>query len=86
MKFRTSLKIIVVVVCLLLCSKLIGARHYTGEGARDIIGHGVHSIHGAWSCFCGDKLLWNWQWNSERCFTASRIVAYKVCFKYGCRL
>lgn len=43
MKFKTSLKIIVVVVSLLLCSKLIGARDYTGEGARDIICHGVHT-------------------------------------------
>lgn len=26
-----------------LCSKLIGARDYTGEGVRDIIGHGTHT-------------------------------------------
>ncbi|CAN7067307.1 unnamed protein product [Brassica rapa subsp. trilocularis] len=66
-------------------NKLIGARDYTGEGVRDIIGHGTHTASIAAGNAVADISFFGIGNGTVRgAVPASRIAVYKVCLRNGC--
>ncbi|KAL0784956.1 hypothetical protein Bca101_001201 [Brassica carinata] len=66
-------------------SKLIGARDYTSEGARDTEGHGTHTASTAAGNAVADTSFFGIGNGTVRGgVPASRIAAYKVCNLAGC--
>ena len=66
-------------------SKLIGARDYTSEGARDTEGHGTHTASTAAGNAVADTSFFGIGNGTARGgVPASRIAAYKVCIPTGC--
>ncbi|KAL1206712.1 Subtilisin-like protease SBT4.13 [Cardamine amara subsp. amara] len=66
-------------------NKLIGARDYTGVGARDTIGHGTHTASTAGGNAVADTSFFGIGNGTVRgAVPASRIAAYKVCLINGC--
>lgn len=72
-------------ICFFFFSKLIGARDYTGEGARDTEGHGTHTASTAAGNAVADTSFFGIGNGTVRGgVPASRIAAYKVCIPTGC--
>lgn len=68
-----------------LCSKLIGARDYTGEGVRDTIGHGAHTASiAAGNAVAGISFFGIGNGTVRGAVPASRIAVYKICLIHGC--
>ncbi|WZZ21636.1 hypothetical protein YC2023_123023 [Brassica napus] len=66
-------------------NKLIGARDYTSEGARDTEGHGTHTASTAAGNAVADTSFFGIGNGTARGgVPASRIAAYKVCIPTGC--
>ncbi|CAF1698432.1 unnamed protein product [Brassica oleracea] len=66
-------------------NKLIGARDYTSEGARDTEGHGTHTASTAAGNAVADTSFFGIGNGTVRGgVPASRIAAYKVCNLAGC--
>ncbi|CAN8253281.1 unnamed protein product [Cochlearia groenlandica] len=66
-------------------NKLIGARDYTREGARDTEGHGTHTASTAAGNAVSDASFFGIGNGTARGgVPASRIAAYKVCIPTGC--
>ncbi|XP_010443671.1 PREDICTED: subtilisin-like protease SBT4.13 [Camelina sativa] len=66
-------------------NKLIGARDYTSEGARDTEGHGTHTASTAAGNAVVDTSFFGIGNGTARGgVPASRIAAYKVCTETGC--
>ncbi|CAH2069452.1 unnamed protein product [Thlaspi arvense] len=66
-------------------NKLIGARDYTSEGARDTKGHGTHTASTAAGNAVADRSFFGLGNGTVRGgVPASRIAAYKVCTEEGC--
>lgn len=66
-------------------NKLIGARDYTSEGARDTEGHGTHTASTAAGNAVADTSFFGIGNGTVRGgVPASRIAAYKVCNQAGC--
>ncbi|WZZ90119.1 hypothetical protein YC2023_118698 [Brassica napus] len=66
-------------------NKLVGARDYTGEGVRDIIGHGTHTASIAAGNAVADISFFGIGNGMVRgAVPASRIAVYKVCLRKGC--
>ncbi|KAL1193133.1 Subtilisin-like protease SBT4.8 [Cardamine amara subsp. amara] len=66
-------------------NKLIGARDYTSEGARDSVGHGTHTASTAAGNEVPNTSFFGIGNGTARGgVPASRIAAYKVCTRTGC--
>ncbi|KAF8049040.1 hypothetical protein N665_2318s0006 [Sinapis alba] len=66
-------------------NKLIGARDYTGEGTRDIEGHGSHTAStAAGNAVAGTSFFGIGNGTARGGVPAARIAAYKVCTPTGC--
>ncbi|CAA7032282.1 unnamed protein product [Microthlaspi erraticum] len=66
-------------------NKLIGARDYTSEGARDIDGHGTHTAStAAGNAVSGASFFGIGNGTARGGVPASRVAAYKVCVPKGC--
>ncbi|ESQ42486.1 hypothetical protein EUTSA_v10015631mg [Eutrema salsugineum] len=66
-------------------NKLIGARDYTREGARDSQGHGTHTASTvAGNAVAGASFFGIGNGTARGGVPASRIAAYKVCDSTGC--
>ena len=66
-------------------SKLIGARDYEGEGARDVDGHGSHtSSIAAGNAVAGASFFGIGNGTARGGVPAARIAAYKVCNSTDC--
>ncbi|XP_013733786.2 subtilisin-like protease SBT4.8 [Brassica napus] len=67
-------------------NKLIGARDYEGEGARDVDGHGSHtSSIAAGNAVAGASFFGIGNGTARGGVPAARIAAYKICDSTGCK-
>ncbi|KAG2310895.1 hypothetical protein Bca52824_022452 [Brassica carinata] len=66
-------------------NKVIGARDYTGEGTRDIEGHGSHTAStAAGNAVVGSSFFGIGNGTARGGVPAARIASYKVCTPTGC--
>ncbi|CAN7121991.1 unnamed protein product [Brassica rapa subsp. narinosa] len=67
-------------------NKLIGARDYTGEGTRDLDGHGTHTAStAAGNAVTGASFFGIGNGTARGGVPAARIAAYNVCTDTGCK-
>ncbi|WZZ31522.1 hypothetical protein YC2023_014923 [Brassica napus] len=67
-------------------NKLIGARDYTGEGTRDLDGHGSHTAStAAGNAVTGASFFGIGNGTARGGVPAARIAAYNVCTDLGCK-
>ncbi|CAL0314794.1 unnamed protein product [Lupinus luteus] len=65
--------------------KIIGARYYTGESARDLDGHGTHTASTAAGNYVGSASFFGLAQGTARGgVPLARIAAYKTCGDNGC--